>query len=99
MPPYFNGRRAVLYTVLAGRHWHSVGSSPTGGTNLGAFWFRLNGRCKIARRGRLAGLLKSKSKNINAEDTDVDALLAQAEYIFNNADEFVTADVEEALFA
>lgn len=66
---------------------------------MGAFWFRLISRFKFARRGRLAGLLKSKSKNINAEDTDVDALLAQAEYIFNNADEFVTADVEEALFA
>lgn len=66
---------------------------------LGAFWFRLISRFKFACRGRLAGLFKSKSKNINAEDTDVDALLAQAEYIFNNADEFVTADVEEALFA
>ena len=66
---------------------------------MGAYWFRLNGRYKFARRGRLAGLFKSKSKNINAEDTEVDALLAQAEYIFNNADEFVTADVEEALFA
>ncbi len=63
----------------------------TGFDSIG--WFR------FACRGRLAGLYKSKSKNINAEDTEVDALLAQAEYIFNNADEFLVNEVEMALAA
>ncbi len=43
---------------------------------------------------RLATLKADKNK-INAEDTEVDALLAQAEYIFNNADEFINVEEME----
>jgi hypothetical protein len=41
--------------------------------------------------------LKKPIKIPNANDTDVNALLAQAEYIFNNVDEFIVE--EEALLA
>jgi len=50
-----------------------------------------------AEAGYLTSIKASQNK-INAEDAHVEALLAQAEYIFNNADEFVTADVEEMMF-
>ena len=49
----------------------------------------------IARSSWSVGYFKSWSKQIKAEDTEVDALLAQAEYIFNNADEFVGVEEME----
>jgi hypothetical protein len=45
-----------------------------------------------ACRGSLVGLVKTSGQTINAED-NTSALLAEATYIINNADEFL---VEEA---
>jgi hypothetical protein len=42
--------------------------------------------------------LKKQTKNLNAEDNTAD-ILAEAEYIFNNADEFLTGVEEDYLLA
>jgi len=44
------------------------------------------------------GLFKNRSNTINAEDNTSD-ILAEAEYIFNNADEFLAGIEDEYLLA
>lgn len=61
-------------------------------------WFRHMVETKSACRGWSVGLLKKQTKNINAEDNTSD-ILAEAEYIFNNADEFLTGVEDEYLLA
>ena len=46
----------------------------------------------------IVGLLNNLSKKLNAEDYTSD-LLAEAEYIFNNADEFLAGVEDYALAA
>jgi len=54
---------------------------------LGSYWFRQELKTGIACRGCLVGLVKISRQKLNAED-NTDAILAEAEYIFNNADLF-----------
>jgi len=44
------------------------------------------------------GLVKNRLKKLNAEDNTAD-ILAEADYIFNNADEFLAGAEEEYLLA
>ena len=57
---------------------------------MGVKWSRLNGSGRFARSGSLVVHFKNAEQNINAEDSNIEALLAQAEYIKDRADEFVT---------
>ena len=64
---------------------------------MGAHWFRLSAE-NISCNPRKSGWPRKKSgQTINATD-NTDAILAEAEYIFNNADSFI-ADEEYALAA
>jgi len=62
------------------------------------YWFRPETETKSACKGWSAGPLKKQTKNTNAED-NTDAILAEAEYIFNNASEFLGGVEEEYLLA
>ena len=61
------------------------------------YWIRHIVVTKSACRGWSNGLLKIRSKT-DAEDNTSD-ILAEAEYIFNNADEFLAGIEEDALLA
>ena len=79
------------------------GSIPSDSTILSSFtfWGRIGFdwalKTLVAIRGSLVGLVKNLDKQTNATD-NTDAILAEAEYIFNNADSFIV-DEEYALAA
>ena len=65
---------------------------------MGVTQFRLIIGIYIACRSWSVGYVKNWSKQINAED-NTDAILAEADYIFNNAAEFLGGVEEDMLLA